>query len=188
MLYKDGNLLVQTLPSSQLNLNGTLHLVASFQGFRLIAAQAQVTGTESFELDVQAQAAASESFAGSLPLITPIHQLYGGFIGPVPVWIDVEFEVNAGYTADFSASAEITDGINGVKTISVGRNWAAAGGWADIYDSPPASLNLLLLPGRCKPPPTCAFTSSPRFRFSSKAWRAFRLTWSLTWSFPAAPR
>jgi formylglycine-generating enzyme required for sulfatase activity len=143
MLYHDGNLLVQTLPSSQLSLNGTLHLVASFQGFRLTAVQAQVTGTESFELDVQAQAAASVNFAGSLALIPPIHQLYGGFIGPVPVWVDVEFEVNAGYTADFSASAEITDGINGVKTISVGRNWGATSGWADIYDNPPTSLNIL---------------------------------------------
>ena len=143
VLYHDGNLLVQTLPSSQLSLNGTLHLVASFQGFRLTAVQAQVTGTESFELDVQAQAAAAENFAGSLALIPPIHQLYGGFIGPVPVWVDVEFEVNAGYTADFSASAEITDGINGVKTISVGRNWAAAGGRADNCDNPPASLNIL---------------------------------------------
>jgi formylglycine-generating enzyme required for sulfatase activity len=143
VLYHDGNLLVQTLPSSQLSLNGTLHLVASFQGFRLTAVQAQVTGTESFELDVQAQAAAAENFAGSLPLIPPIHQLYGGFIGPVPVWVDVEFEVNAGYTADFSASAEITDGINGVKTISVGRNWGATSGWADIYDNPPASLSIL---------------------------------------------
>jgi formylglycine-generating enzyme required for sulfatase activity len=143
VLYDDGNLLVQTLPSSQLSLSGTLHLVANFQGFRLTAVEAQVTGTESFELDVQAQAAASESFASSVPLITPIHQIYGGFIGPVPVWIDVEFEVNAGYTADFSASAEITDGINGVKTISVGRTWAAAGGRVDSYDSPPASLNIL---------------------------------------------
>ncbi len=143
VLYSNANFLVNTLATSQLNLNGTLHLVANFQGLRLTAVQAQVTGTESFELDVQAQAAVAEDFAGSLPLITPIHQLYGGFIGPVPVWIDVELEVNAGYTADFSVSAEITDSINGVKTISVGRSWGATSGWADIYDSPPASLNIL---------------------------------------------
>jgi formylglycine-generating enzyme required for sulfatase activity len=142
VLYQDGNLLVETLPSSQLNLNATLHLVANFQD-KLTGIQAQVTGTASFELDVEAQAAASESFAGSVPLITPIHKGYGAWIGPLPVWVDVEFEVNAGYTANFSGSAEITDGINATKTISVGRKWAAAGGWADIFDNPPASLNIL---------------------------------------------
>ena len=143
VLYQDANFLVEISPSSQLNLNATLHLVANFQRLKLTAVQAQVTGTASFELDAHARAAAAENFAGSLPLIAPIHKLYGGFIGLVPVWVDVEFEVNAGYTANFLASADITDGINAVKTISVGRKWDAAGGWADIFDNPPASLNLL---------------------------------------------
>ena len=142
VLSPAGNLLVQILPSSQLNLNATLHLVANFQQ-GLTAVQAQVNGTASFELDVQAQAAASGGFAGSLPLITPIHERYFRFIGPLLVWVDVEFEVNAGYTANFSGSAEITDGINAVKTISVGRKWDAVKGWADIFNNPPASLNIL---------------------------------------------
>ncbi|MEI7938574.1 MAG: SUMF1/EgtB/PvdO family nonheme iron enzyme [Verrucomicrobiota bacterium] len=143
VFYQDANFLVETLDSSQLDLNATLHLVANFKGFKLAAIQAQITGTASFELDAHALATASESFAGSLPLIAPIHKPYGGFIGPVPVWLDVVFEVNAGYSANFSAAAEITDGINAVKTISVGRKWDAVSGWADIFDNPPASLNLL---------------------------------------------
>jgi len=143
VFYQDANFLVETLDSSQLDLNATLHLVANFKGFRLTAIQAQITGTASFELDAHALATASESFAGSLPLIAPIHKPYGGFIGPVPVWLDVVFEVNAGYSANFSAAAEITDGINAVKTISVGRKWDAVSGWADIFDNPSASLNLL---------------------------------------------
>ena len=53
------------------------------------------------------------------------------------------FEVNAGYTADFSASAEITNGISASKTISVGRKWDAASGWQDIFDNPPVSLTFL---------------------------------------------
>ena len=147
VLYQDANLVVELLPSSQLNLNATLHLAANFQRFKLTAVQAQMTGTASFELDAHAQASAARNFAGSMPLITPIHQVYGGYIGVppfvVPVWVDVMFEVNAGYTANFSASAEITDGINAVKTISVGRKWDATSGWADIFDNPPPSLNIL---------------------------------------------
>jgi sulfatase modifying factor 1 len=143
VLYQDANFLVETLPSSQLDLNATLHLDANFQWFKLAAIQAQLTGTASFELDVHARAALSENFGNSIPLITPIHNVYGAFIGPVPVWVDVMFEVNAGYTANFSASTEITDGIGGVKTISVGKKWDAVNGAQDIFDNPPVSLTLL---------------------------------------------
>ena len=50
VLYKDANFLVETLPTSQLDLNATLHLAANFQWFKLTAMQAQLTGTASFEL------------------------------------------------------------------------------------------------------------------------------------------
>jgi formylglycine-generating enzyme required for sulfatase activity len=143
VLYQDANFLVETLPSSQLDLNATLHLDANFQWFKLAAIQAQLTGTASFELDVHARAALSENFGNSIPLMTPIHNVYGAFIGPVPVWVDVMFEVNAGYTANFSASTEITDGIGGVKTISVGKKWDAVNGAQDIFDNPPVNLTLL---------------------------------------------
>jgi formylglycine-generating enzyme required for sulfatase activity len=143
VLYQDANFLVETLPSSQLDLNATLHLSANFQGFHLTAIQAQLTGTAAFELDVHARAALAENLANSIPLITPIHNVYGAFIGPVPVWIDVMFEVNAGYTADFSASAEVTNGIGGTKTISVGKKWDTVNGAQDIYDNPPVSLTFL---------------------------------------------
>ena len=136
VLYQDANFLVETLPSSQLDLNATLHLAANFQWFKLTAIQAQLSGTASFELDVHARAALAENFANSIPLITPIHNVYGAFIGPVPVWVDVVFEVNAGYTANFSASAEITNGIGGVKTISVGKKWDAVSGCAGHLRQP----------------------------------------------------
>ena len=100
-------------------------------------------GSASFELDVHARAALAENLANSIPLITPLHNVYGAFIGPVPVWVDVMFEVNAGYTANFSASAEITNGIGGVKTISVGKKWDSVNGAQDIFDNPPVSLTLL---------------------------------------------
>jgi formylglycine-generating enzyme len=143
VLYQDANFLVETLPTSQLDLNATLHLDADFHLFRLTAIQAQLTGTASFELDVHARAALSENLANSIPLITPIHNVYGAFIGFVPVWVDVKFEVNAGYTADFSASAEITSGISATKTISVGKKWDAVNGAQDIFDNPAVSLTLL---------------------------------------------
>jgi hypothetical protein len=143
VLYQDANFLVETTPDSQLSLNASLQLSANFEWFKLTAIQAQLTGTASFQLDVHARASASENLSGSVPLITPVHNVYGAFIGPVPVWVDVMFEVNAGYTADFSASADITSGISAAKTISMGKKWDAANGAQDIFDNPPVSLTLL---------------------------------------------
>jgi formylglycine-generating enzyme required for sulfatase activity len=143
VLYQDANFLVETTPDSQLGLDASLQVAANFQWFKLTAIQAQLTGTASFQLDVHARATASENLSGSVPLITPVHNVYGAFIGPVPVWVDVMFEVNAGYTADFSASADITSGVSASKTISVGKKWDAANGAQNIFDNPPLSLTLL---------------------------------------------
>jgi formylglycine-generating enzyme len=143
VLYQDANFLVETTPNSQLDLDATLHLVANFDWFRLRALQAQLAGTASFELEVHAIASASKDLASSVPLITPVHNVYGATIGVVPVWLDVVFELNAGYTANFTASADTTSGISATKSISVGKKWDSASGWADIFDNPPMSLTLL---------------------------------------------
>jgi formylglycine-generating enzyme required for sulfatase activity len=140
VLYQDANLLVETTPDSRLDLSATLQLAANFHGLKLTQIQAEISGTMSFELDVHAKASASKDSTGTVPLITPLHNIYGAFIGPVPVWLDVVFEVNAGYSGHFGASAEVTEGINALKNISVGKKWDSANGWADIYDLPPATL------------------------------------------------
>ncbi|MCX6921685.1 MAG: SUMF1/EgtB/PvdO family nonheme iron enzyme, partial [Verrucomicrobia bacterium] len=143
VLYSDDNFLVETLPSSQLDLNASLKVAANFERFKLKSFQAQVIGSASFELDVHARAALARSYEGSVPLIAPVHNAYGALIGPIPVWVDVVFEVNAGYTADFSALAEITNGISASKTITVGRKWDAVNDWQPIFDNPPVNLTFL---------------------------------------------
>jgi formylglycine-generating enzyme required for sulfatase activity len=57
--------------------------------------------------------------------------------------VDVIFELNAGYTADFSASADVTSGISATKTVSLGKKWDTMNGWQPIFDNPPVSLTLL---------------------------------------------
>ena len=143
VLYHDANFLIETTPDSQLTLNGSLQLAANFQWAKLTAIQAQLAGTASFDLDVHARATASSTYAGSVPLIIPIDTPYIVPVAGWPVLVDVIFELYAGYTADFSASADVTSGISGSKTISVGRKWAAVSGWQPIFDNPPVSLTLL---------------------------------------------
>jgi formylglycine-generating enzyme required for sulfatase activity len=146
VLYQNANFLVETLPTSQLDLNATLHFAANLHGSKLTQFQAEVTGTAAFELDVHARAALAENLANSVPLITPVHNIYGAVIPsvpPVPVWVDVMFEVTGGYTANFSASAEVTNGISGSKTISVGTKWDAVNGFQPIFDNPPMTLSFV---------------------------------------------
>ena len=140
ILYEDANVLVETTPNSVLNLDAAIQLTANFHWFKLTALQAQLTGTASFELAVHALASASKTLANSVPLITPMHNIYGAMIGPVPVWVDVVFEVNVGYSADFGASADVTEGMSALKSISVGKKWDSANGWGDIYDNPAMDL------------------------------------------------
>ncbi len=143
VLYSNANFLIETTPDSQLTLNASLQLAANFQWAKLTAIQAQLAGTASFDLDVHAQATASSSYANSVSLIIPIDAPYVIPVFGWPVLVDVIFELNAGYTADFSASADITNGISGTKAISVGKKWDATNGWADIFDNPPVELTLL---------------------------------------------
>ena len=140
VLYQDANgFLLETTSGSQLTLNATLQLAGNFQGRRLAAFQAQVTGTAALELDLHAKAGASETFADTIPLLTPAPTaryflLAGGWW---PVWVDVKFELNAVCSATLAATAEATTGINAVKTITVGKKWSATGGWQDIFENPP---------------------------------------------------
>ena len=143
VLYSNANFLIETTPDSQLILNASLQLAANFQWAKLTAIQAQLAGTASFDLDLHAQATASSSYSNSVPLITPIDTPYVIPIAGWPVLVDVIFELNAGYTADFSASADVTTGISATKTISVGKKWDAVNNWQPIFDNPPVSLTLL---------------------------------------------
>ncbi|MGA2662431.1 MAG: immunoglobulin domain-containing protein, partial [Verrucomicrobiota bacterium] len=130
-----------TNAQSQLDLEATLQVAANFHDFKLTQFQAQLTGTATFELDVHAQTGASADLEESVGLISPIHNVYWASIGPVPVWVDVMFEVNAGYTAHFDAAADVTDGVSGVKTVTVGEKWALANGCVQMFENPPLSLD-----------------------------------------------
>jgi formylglycine-generating enzyme required for sulfatase activity len=57
-------------------------------------------------------------------------------IGVVPVWLELVFEINAGYDLQLAGSAGYTNGFNAVKTIKAGRRWDTTQGWTTIWDNP----------------------------------------------------
>ncbi len=144
VLYQDANgFLVETTPGSQLVLGATLHVAGNLHGLHLTEFQAQLTGTANFELDLHAKATVAKEFADSVTLFSPPPARYLVFVGGWPVWIDVKFELDVGYTANFQAAAEATTGVNALKTISVGRKWDAVNGWQPIFDNPPVAVNFV---------------------------------------------
>jgi formylglycine-generating enzyme required for sulfatase activity len=134
--------LLETTTGSQFVLNATLQLAGNVQGGRLSALQAEVTGSASLELDVHARAGATKTLSGNVSLFTPPPATYWLLAGGWwPVWVEVKFEVNLVYSANFEAAVDATAGVNIVKTITVGEKWSAAGGAQKIFDNPAVVLN-----------------------------------------------
>ena len=143
VLYQDANgFLLETTSGSQLILDATLQLAGDFQGARLTAFQAQVTGSANLELDLHAKAGSSKTLSGTVALLTPPPRtrywlLAGGWW---PVWVDVKFEANLLYSATFQASVDETASVNATKTITIGEKWSSTGGMQNIFDNPPVDF------------------------------------------------
>ncbi len=140
VLYQDENLLIETTPGSEVSVNAELKVAANFSGSTLTAFQATLEGTANFQLDFQALAQASESYSGTITLIPPISSTFYGLIGALPVWLTVEFEVDAGFDASLEAQGQITAGMSASKQILFGKHWDQNTGWTLISQNPDASF------------------------------------------------
>jgi formylglycine-generating enzyme required for sulfatase activity len=143
VLYQNDYVTIQTLPGSHLNLSASLKVAANFNWFRLTEFEATLTGTADYELDAQAMASVSGDYSRETALITPIHRPFFGVIAGVPVWVDVVFEINGGYSAHCDASAEMTAGTHKTKEIVVGRHFDQANGWLPVYQNPDATCDFV---------------------------------------------
>lgn len=142
-LYSDGIITIETLPGSQFELNATLDLKANFSGFKLTDFDVRVNDAADFTLKARAIASGARDYSRETGLITPVHKPFFGMIGPVPVWVDVVFEINAGFAAQWDASAEMQAGIAANKTLTIGRHWNQSQGWTPVYSNPDAACDLI---------------------------------------------
>lgn len=142
-LVNNGTLLIESRPGSYFKLSGELEATANFRWFRLREFQATIGGTADYRMDVRALVTGAADYSGTVPVITPIHKTHGQLIGLVPVWVELVFELEAGYDANFEASAEVTSGVQAVKEIQIGKRWDETNGWTVIRQNPPLGLTLL---------------------------------------------
>jgi len=143
VLYQDANLVIELLPGSQLAFSADLGFSASFNGLRLRQFESTITGMADFTLEAHVGAAGSHDQGSTNALIQPIHKFYAGFVGALPVWVEIVFEVNAGYDLHLEASADYTNGIRATKEIVVGRRWNDTQGWSTIWQDPPVGFSVL---------------------------------------------
>jgi formylglycine-generating enzyme required for sulfatase activity len=142
-VYDDGVLNVELLPGSFLNLSGRLDLDVNIKDSRLREFETKVSGTSDFRLEARATASGALNRTPSVALIKPVHQLYGGFIGALPVWVELVYEINLGCDLHLEAQASYTQGLSGTKDILVGRRYTEAGGWTTSFENPPAGFTVL---------------------------------------------
>lgn len=143
VLYQDANLILGLTKASELDLRGTLDLNGNFDWFKLTSFEGLFGGRAAFTLEAYAQASGSYSRNGSVGLISPVRKIYGGFIGYVPVWVELVFEINAGYELTLAGSAGYTNGFTATKDIRVGRRWEKNLGWTVLWDNPDLGFTVL---------------------------------------------
>lgn len=134
VLYDDENFMVEIASGSELTLSASLSIGGNFRNFRLTEFVATVTGQADFDLNVHARAKSGWSHDGVMPLIQPIRRVYGGVIGVVPVWLEVVWEFNLGYSAGFQAQADFTAGVRASKEILMERRFDGTN-WYKVSDN-----------------------------------------------------
>ncbi len=144
VVYQGGGLTIELLPGSAFDWNGKLDLGVNIRGFRLREFETSLSGAVTANLQARVSYTGTVSSSGSRGLITPITKRYGTLIltpiGPVPVWVDVVYEIDVGYRASATVTDSLTTGITGTKEILVGRRWSDAEGWSTPFTSPDATF------------------------------------------------
>ena len=145
VLYQDANLTVEILTNSHLYLNGSLELAANFEGQKLTKFESKLAGDVDFRLEAHVGAQGSIDRADStvlIPKTDPPKRVFA-LIGNFPVWIDLTFELNAGYSAHLEGSADYTNGVQANKEFLYGRRWDLTNGWSVVSQNPALELTCL---------------------------------------------
>lgn len=126
-LHQSGTIPSFDLGTPNIGFNGPLGTWDVQAGVN-IAADIQLSGLKSCSIDMNGAVDVDLSpevimtLAGSasteVPLIAPITHFYGGFAGPVPVWFEIVFEINAGAEISAAAQGSITEGVRIQRDLS----------------------------------------------------------------------
>ena len=140
VLSPTANLTIELLPGSAFDLQGELHLGINVRGFRLREFETALAAMATANLQARVSLTGTLTSSGTVPLIPPVTTRFGTLIGFVPVWVDVVYEIDAGYNASTTATDSLTTGITATKEIHMGRRWSDTEGWSAPFTSPDATF------------------------------------------------
>ena len=143
VLYQDANVLIELLPGSQLTLDSDLGYGVNVSGGKLRQFSATLSASANLMLNAHVHATGALNRSGSKTLYTAPPQFYVATIpGTIlPVWVELDFTINAGYDLNLEASADFTSGISGTKTFLTSRGWTETGGWTTFSQNPAAGFS-----------------------------------------------
>ncbi len=123
-------------------LEGGLSVAAVFEGLRLTEFEAVVNGRASFRLGATARAMAAGTASGRVPVYGPVTRSFTGFIGPVPVWVELGLALDVGYEASFTGTARWEASVEATKDFMMGRRWDGSA-WRVLRNDPGLGLTLV---------------------------------------------
>ena len=135
VLYEDAGLKLH-LPSASWDFAGDVDVAFDMSWGELRSLDASATGTLTLDMTPEVLFYQAISGGDSVPLVAPVTHLFGGMVGPVPVWVEVTMELNAGYTysASVNGDAHATLGAEKEMTFSV---YLREDEWSHGFDNPP---------------------------------------------------
>jgi len=138
VIYEDAGLKIH-LPDGAWSFVGDVDVAFDVAWGKLRALDASAGGKLTLTLTPEVLFRQAISGGDSTPLIAPITHIFGGMAGPVPVWVEVSMELNAGYTYSASVSGSVSTTVDTQKEIRFHLH-LRDNEWEGVADNPPIVL------------------------------------------------
>lgn len=117
VLFEDGGLKLH-LPQASWGFVGDVDVAFDLFFAELRSLDASVKGTLTLDLSPEALFYQAVNGDGEFPLVQPVTKVFGAMVGPVPVWVEVIMELNAGYEYSASVSGVVNTRVHAEKELT----------------------------------------------------------------------
>lgn len=117
VLFEDGGLKLH-LPQASWGFVGDVDVAFDLFFAELRSLDASAKGTLTLDLSPEALFYQAVNGDGEFPLVQPVTKVFGAMVGPVPVWVEVIMELNAGYEYSASVSVVVNTRVHAEKELT----------------------------------------------------------------------
>lgn len=117
VLFEDDGLKLH-LPQASWGFVGDVDVAFDLSFAELRSLDASAKGTLTLDLSPEALFYQAVNGDGEFPLVQPVTKVFGAMAGPVPVWVEVIMELNAGYEYSASVSGVVNTRVHAEKELT----------------------------------------------------------------------